>query len=223
MGCKTISTSERKKRIIKPAGGKAVENMDTFTWLMTLFVASLDAAFSVSNVRKVMAEFLMMLFSEHIGGLDYLLHELARHVEGWMSIAITRNIAARAQEEWFTLASRGVHEAGLISTGDVGEIVRLLNWITTSREQKFVTASGDAYALSIGMHTVGIDLLTTGGAASEQDENRLVVCLVTDPASTSPKGHFQRLKERTGMRVPLQSMEVCVSVWPGTPSENNER
>ena len=140
-----------------------------------------------------------------------------------MSITITRNIAARAREEWFTLASRGVHEAGLIPTGDVGEIVRLLNWITTSREQKFVTTSGDAYALSIVMHTVGIDLLTTGGAASEQDENRLVVCLVTDPISSSPKGQFQRLKERTGMRVPLQSMEECVSVWPGTPSENNER
>ena len=186
-------------------------------------VASLDAAFSVSNVRKVMAEFLMMLFSEHVDGLDYLLHELPRHVEDWMSIAITRNIAARAREEWFTLASRCVHEAGLIPTGDVGKIVRLLNWITTSREQKFVTSSGDAYALSIVMHIVGIDLFSTGGAASEQDENRLVVCLVTDPISTSLKGPFQRLKERTRMRVPLQSMEKCVSVWQGTPSENNER
>ena len=165
----------------------------------------------------------MMLFSEHVDGLDYLLHEPPRHVECWMSIAITRNIAARAREEWFTLASRGVHEAGHIPTGDVGEIVRLLNWITTSREQRFVTSSGDAYALSIVMHIVGIDLLSTSGAGSEQDENRLVVCLVTDPISTSSKGPFQRLKERTGMRVPLQSMEECVSVWPGTPSENNER
>lgn len=212
-----------RRRVVEPAGGKAVENMDTFTWLMTLFVASLDAAFSVSNVRKVMREFLIMLFSEHVDGLDYLLHELPRHVEGWMSIAITRNIAARAREEWFTLANRGVHEPGLIPTGDVGEIVRLLNWITTSREQKFLTSSGDAYALSIVMHTIGIDLLSTGGAASEQDENRLVVCLVTDPISISSKGQFQRLNERTGMRVPLQCMEECVSVWPGTPAENNDR
>ena len=212
-----------RRHVIEPAGGKAVENMDTFTWLMTLFVASLDAAFSVSNVRKVMTELLIMLFSEHVDGLDYLLHELPRHVEGWMSIAITRNIAARAREEWFTIANRGVHEPGLIPTGDVGEIVRLLNWITTSREQKFVTSSGDAYALSIVLHTIGIDLLWTGGAASEQDENRLVVCLVTTPIPTNSKGHFQRLNERTGMRVPLQCMEECVSVWPGTPAENNER
>ena len=212
-----------RRRIIETAGGKTVENMDKFTWLMTLFVASLDAAFSVSNVRKVMTEFLTMLFSEHVDGLDYLLHELPRHVEGWMSIAITRNIAARARAEWFTLANRGVHEPGLIPTGDVGEIVRLLNWITTSREQKFFTSSGDAYALSIVMHAIGIDLLSTGGAASEQDESRLVVCLVTDPISTSTKGQFQRLNERTGMRVPLQCMEECVSVWPGTPAENNER
>ena len=207
-----------RRRIIEPAGGNTVENMDKFTWLMTLFVASLDAAFSVSNVRKVMTEFLIMLFSEHVDGLDYLLHELPRHVEGWMSIAITRNIAARAREEWFTLANRGVHEPGLIPTGDVGEIVRLLNWITTSREQKFLTSSGDAYALSIVMHTIGIDLLSPGDAASEQDENRFVVCLVRDPISTNSKGKFQRLNERTGMRVPLQCMEECVSVWPGTPA-----
>ena len=212
-----------RRRIIEPAGGHTVENMDKLTWLMTLFVASLDAAFSVSNVRKVMTEILIMLFSEHVDGLDYLLHELPRHVEGWMSIAITRNIAARAREEWFTLANRGVHEPGLIPTGDVGEIVRLLNWITTSREQKFLTSSGDAYALSIVMHTIGIDLLSPGDAGSEQDENRLVVCLVRDPISTNSKGKFQRLNERTGMRVPLQCMEECVSVWPGTPAENNER
>lgn len=212
-----------RRHVVEPVVGKAVENMDTFTWLMTLFVASLDAALSVSNVRKVMREFLIMLFSEHVDGLDYLLHELPRHVEGWMSIAITRNIAARAREEWFTLANRGVHEPGLIPTGDVGEIVRLLHWISTSREQKFLTSSGDAYALSIVLRTIGIDLLSTGGAASEQDENRLVVCLVTDPISTSSKGQFQRLNERTGMRVPLQCMEECVSVWPGTPAENNDR
>ena len=190
---------------------------------MTLFVASLDAAFSVSNVRKVMTEFLVMLFSEHVDGLDHLLHELPRHVEGWLSIAITRNIAARAREQWFTLANRGVHEPGLIPTGDVGEIVRLLNWMVTSREQKSLTSLGDAYALSIVMHTIGIDLLSTGGAASEQNENRFVVCLVTDPISTSSRGQFQRLNERTGMRVPLQCMEERVSVWPGTPAENNDR
>lgn len=53
---------------------------------MTLFVSSLDAASSVSNVRKVMTEFSIKLFSEHVDALDYLLHELPRHVEGWMSI-----------------------------------------------------------------------------------------------------------------------------------------
>ena len=220
---KLVLLQNGRKRIIKPPGHKAAENLDNFTWLMALVVASLDAAVSLSSLKKVMHDFLTMLFGDHIDGLDYLLHELPRHIEGWLSIATVRNITARAGQEWKYLADLGVHEAGLVPYDDVGEISRLLVWIAGSHDQEYETSSSDAFSIAVVLRVIGLELLSTDQGVKEHDENQLVVRLAKDPIGKTPSKRFWQLRERWGMRVPLQCMQECVSLWPGTAAENNER
>lgn len=212
-GTKLVLLQNGRKRVIRPPGQKAVENLDNFTWLMALVVASLDSAVNLTNLKNIMKEFLTMLFGDHEDGLDFLLHELPRHIEGWLSIATVRTITARARQEWKYLADRGVHEPGLIPDGDVGEISRLLAWIAGSHEQHYETSSGDALSVAVVLQVIGLELISTDQSVKEHDENRLVVRLTRDPIGKTSKTLYWQLGQRWGMRVPLQCMqEFCISL-----------
>ena len=220
---KLILLQNGRKRVIKPPGQKAVENLDSFTWLMALVVASLDSAVSLKTLRIIMRDFLTALFGDHQDGIEFLLHELPRHIEGWLSIATVRGISARARQEWKYLADRGVHESGLIPESDAGEISRLLAWIAGSKEQSYETSSGDAFAIAVVLQVIGLELLSTEQEKKDHDENRIVIRLAKDPIGKIPRKPYWQLGQRWGMRVPLDSMQECVSLWPGTAGENNER
>ena len=222
-GTKLVLLQNDRKRVIRPPGQKAIEDLDSFTWLMALIVASLDSGVALKSLRKIMKEFLTMLFGDHEDGLDYLLHELPRHIEGWLSIATVRTITARARQEWKYLADRGFHEPGLIPDDDVGEISRLLAWIAASRERIYETSSGDAFSIAVILQAIGLELISTNQGVEEHDENRLVIKLLKAPIGKIPTKPYWQLGERWGMRVPLQFMQECVSLWPGTAAENNER
>ena len=220
---KLVLLQNGRKRIIKPPGGKAVESLDTFTWLMVLVVATLDAAVSLKGLKEAMKDFLTMLFDDHVDGLEYLLHELPRHIEGWLSIATVRNITGRARQEWIHLGEVGVHDPGLIPFQDVGEVSRLLVWIVGSKGQTYETSSSDALSIAVVLQAIGLEMLATDQDVKEHDENRLVIRLSKGPIGETPTKRFWRLRTRTGMRVPLQCMQECVSIWPGVAAENNER
>ena len=164
-----------------------------------------------------------MLFEEHEEGLDFLLHELPRHIEGWLSMATARGITERARQEWKYLADRGAHEPGLIPSGDMGEISRLLAWVVACREQTYETSSGDAFSIAVVLQVIGIGLISTNQNINEHDENRLVIRLSKDPLGKTPKRPYWQLGQRWGMGIPLQCTQECVSLWPRTAAENNER
>ena len=191
---------------------------------MTLIAATLDAALSLSNLRKVMAAFLTTLFEEQVDGLEYLQHELPQHIQGWLSSACVRSITGRAHDEWRFLADRNFHPPGLIPNDDSGEITRLLTWIAGTgpqgRETRFETSSSDVLAIAMVLNTIGLDLLKVGGGSDDLDENHIVVKLRIGDFFTQPKVPSFAIHQRWGMRIPLTAMQECVSLWPA--ADNNE-
>lgn len=223
---KLILLKNGQKHVIEPSGGKAVENMNKFTWLMALVVSSLDACLSLANVRKVMIAFLMALFQEQTDGLEYIFREVPHHIQSWMSVACVRNITLRARQEWMRLAALGEHPAGQIPTGDAEEITRFLVWIAGagkhSAEKRFETFSADVFCLAKVLRSIGLDLIETCVGPAQHDESRLSV--IFNPASfKTPQQELFALRHRSGMRVPLDCMQECVSLWPGIATKNNQR
>jgi hypothetical protein len=212
-----------KKITINPPGGSAVENMNSFTWFMTLVAAVLDASVSFRLLKKIMTEFVMKLFKdEEADGLEHLQRELSQHIEGWLSVACVRGILHRARQEWGDLGVNGLHYPGSIPESDYYEVVRLLMWIAAEKTQRFVTSSTDTFSVAVVLSVIGLDLLMTGTSGGDYDENQIVVTLSTTPISAySLKAHVSQ--KRQDMRIPLGCMEEAVSVWPGTATENSER
>ncbi|KAH0565506.1 hypothetical protein GP486_001100 [Trichoglossum hirsutum] len=213
---------------IDHCGNTVVENMSKFSWLMTLIISGLDASMQLADVRKVMTTFLTALFQEQVDGLDYLLRELPQHIQGWMSAACVRNILTRAREEWATLAARGKHLPGQIPSADVEEIQQLLIWLVGARNQEreraFKTNSTDVFSLALVLQAIGLDIATSCDFNSEHDESQLVVILTEDMILSKGRQYKRESQDhRLGMRIPLDSMQECVSLWPGTSEENNER
>ncbi|MCJ1351309.1 MAG: hypothetical protein MMC33_001293 [Icmadophila ericetorum] len=194
--------------------GALVENMDSFTWLMTLFVAALDSAMPTKMLRTIVSQFLMEMVRDKTDGVEYLLHEVQYHVEGWLSNACVRNISLVARKTWQSLARDGAHPPGDIPEIDSSEVLRLLYWIVSGKDNKFLTSSTDVTSLATILAELGIDLLAVGDETL-YDENRLVVCLSTSPIIRNLEEQFGKEKKRRGMRIPLDEMEECVSLWPG--------
>ena len=216
------------KRVVTNRGTPLVESMPKFSWFMTLVLSCLDASLQLADLRKVTTKFLMSLFAEHVDGVEYILRELPHHVQGWISAACVRNITAKARHEWFALAERRVRRHGYIPDDDCQEVGRLLIWLAGAgdqlHEKRFETASSDVYALATVLQAVGFDLLSTSNEP-EGNESRLLVVYNPDlPVIGRPillAGDLE--KGRYGMRIPLDFVEECVSLWPGTLEENNFR
>ncbi|KAI9708606.1 MAG: hypothetical protein M1820_003824 [Bogoriella megaspora] len=217
------------KRTITNQGMPVVESMPKFSWFMMLVVSALDAALGLSDLRRMIPKFLTSLFAEHVDGLEYLLRELPQHLQGWLSAACVRNVISKARSEWNRLAKTNVREKGQIPSDDCLEVERLLIWLSGARgsylDGKFETASSDVYALAMVLQFIGFDLIHVGNDENRGNESQLWV--VYNPKVTvmgrPVKIHEGFQAKRFGMRVPLNFMEECVSIWPGSVEENNSR
>ncbi|KAH0537557.1 hypothetical protein FGG08_005656 [Glutinoglossum americanum] len=213
----------KRCHITLPSKGPVVENMDGFTWFMSLVLATLDASISSQVLRSLVSRFLMAVLSDKISaGSDYLLHELPQHICGWRSAACVRGISNAARISWRNLAVQGKHQAGDIPESDSGEVVRLLVWIVAGDTPSFTTSSTDVLSLAIVLAEIGLEMLTAGDDR-EYDEGRLVVYLSTSSIPQGPLRLHNDLNRRRGMRVPVNQLEECVSLWPGDADMRNKQ
>ena len=94
-----------------------------------------------------------------------------------------------------------------------GELTRLLIWLADGKGQHYCTGSSDVYCLAMMLHGVGIEMLVDQTTAQCFHERRIHVVLSNAPGV--PGKSSQDIRNRRGMRVPLNSMEESVSLWPG--------
>ena len=203
--------------------GVVVENMDSFTWLMSLITASLDTVLTWRDLLSVVTDFMLNIFQEATSGLDYVRHEVVHHIQGWQSAASVRGISLKARETWELLAAKNMHWPGMIPSNDRGELLRLLIWIVAGgkTDLHFFTTSGDIYCFAIILQELGVELLTdTEVAGSCFHGGRIHV--VKSRHAAPPENEKQQAVRRRGMRVPLDAMEECISLWPGGRRVTND-
>jgi hypothetical protein len=197
--------------------GPVVENMDKFTWYMTLVVAGLDAALTSKSVHLVVSTFMIQVTEEAVSGSEFVEREVLHHIQGWRSAAAVRGISLKARKIWESLAGQGLHWPGMIPPIDCGELKRLLIWVAAERGEHYYTKSRDAYCFALILRGIGIDMLvdeaTDQAVAQCFHEGRIHVVLSNAPGVL---GRVSRGSgNRRGMRVPLNSMEESISLWPG--------
>ncbi|KAH6680208.1 hypothetical protein B0J14DRAFT_578081 [Halenospora varia] len=225
-----------ERLVIEGHSRPVVENMNTFSWLMTIVTGAMDATLQMNSIKQAMSSFLTALFEEHVDELDYLQRELPHHIQGWISAAVVRNIRSKARTIWHGLLDRKLTLPGDIPKEDVPEIVRFLIWLVGAKKQKeckrFETASSDVFAFAIILKSIGLDVIDTIEETKDEVdcmESRLVVIFTPGAIATGSTvdEEAQRVlshqRKRSGMRIPLQCMEECVSIWPGTADQNNQR
>jgi hypothetical protein len=225
-----------ERLIIDPHSGPVVENMRTFSWLMTIITSALFATLQMNSTKQAISSFLTAIFEEHVDELDYLHRELSHHIHGWISAAVVRNISSKARTVWRELLDQELILPGNIPGEDVPEIVRFLVWLVGAKEQKeikrFETASSDEFAFAIIIRSIGLDILETIRECEDEVdamESRLIVKFAPGAIATGStvdkeaRSVLSHQQKRSGMRIPLQCMEECVSIWPGTASQNNQR
>ena len=220
---------------ILPFEGAAAVNilhrasLDLFTWFMTLLVAALSAATSLTCTRSVIAEFLLRRCADS-DGIDSLRYDVGRHIDGWTSIATTRGILRVARDTWDRLGRHGLHPPGFMPDSDAEELIHMIEWLVDTEgkaenNRLFYTASSDIYSLAALLNEIGITSLQCsiakdGIAFPEPLESQIL--LILDESRL-----LNRLKRpdsiRGGMRVNLSIPEECVSSWPGDEADNNRR
>jgi hypothetical protein len=220
-------------RVISQQSKPVIDSMGSFSWLMTLIAAAMDATLSKTDIRTVTSQFLIALFEEHVDGLDYLQRELPQHIQGWMSAAAVRNLLTKSRTEWQSLLDRKLTLPGNIPSNDVPELVRFLTWVTGAKSQKglriFKTSSSDVICFAHVLASIGFDTLEVcdGDRNNEPIESKLLVKFTPEAVATERIVHINELNplftkcKRPGMRVPIDFPEECVSLWPGSATNNN--
>ena len=199
-----------------------VENMDKFTWLMTLIIAALDAALSQKNLYMVATQLMLKMFEEAQSGLEFVEHEAPQHIQGWRSAACVRSISLKARQIWDRLAVERIHWPGWIPGEDCSEVVRLFTWIFAGSGVHFHTTSGDAYSLGLLLNELGLDMLVSDKMIDPCiHEGRIHIILGQCPTLSQQK-MASEVRKRQCMMVPLGSMEECVSLWPGEGALTND-
>ncbi|KAL9080513.1 MAG: hypothetical protein Q9157_000747 [Trypethelium eluteriae] len=207
--------------VSNPAGGHlpVIENMDRFTWLMTLIIAALDAAVEPRQVRRLVTDFLCKMFEDTPDGIEYLLREIPHHIQGWRSSACVRGLLKKADNVWTELGIQGQHWPGWIPELDYREIIRLLLWLSTTTELQLSTSSSDAFGFALVLHELGLDQIRCLRKADlnlQTDNVQSTVDIVLDLSSMSDTAMRSQKRAREGMRVPLAHMEECMSLFPGS-------
>jgi hypothetical protein len=209
--------------VVEHPGGTrlpVVDNMDKFTWFMTLVLATLDAAIGPTNVQPLISDLLSRLFENSPDGMEYLRREARQHIQGWRSSACVRGILAKTELVWKELAQRGKHWPGWIPSTDFDEIMRLLLWLTTERSTRFTTASTDIFCIAIILRDIGIEqIVAVNDTTSKGDTDESVICVALDTKWSSTASSRAKIAEnmptrRNGMIIPLNRMEECMSLWP---------
>ncbi|MCJ1438256.1 hypothetical protein MMC27_007644 [Xylographa pallens] len=179
----------RRHVITHPSTGSVVENMDSFTWFMSLLVATLDAAIDSKTLKELVVQLLLAIIGDKTtGSVDYLLNEAQQHIMGWRSSACVRS----------------KHLPGEIPGTDSEEILRLLKWILSGPSCRFTTTSTDIMCLASILSELGLELLVIDYDGRTFDEN----------PSESTKRH--------GMRIPLNDLKECVTLWPADGNRRNQ-
>ncbi|KAI9873999.1 MAG: hypothetical protein M1830_010308 [Pleopsidium flavum] len=173
-----------RRGVIQPPGGTAVENMDTFTWLMTLVVVSLDAALNLASLREVMSDLLTTLFKDQTNGLEYLIHKIPQRIEGWPSIRTIRNITGTSTARMAESGRKGSPSTWFDTTGGHCE--------------RYRTASSDAFCIAIILRTIGLDLLSTDVATEEHDENQNGGCFEHETFRARSRAAFLKIESAIG-------------------------
>lgn len=224
------------RRVIGKGSGTVVESMSSFSWFMTLIASALDATFQKNAMRTAMSNFLSALFEEHVDGLDYLRRELPYHIQGWISAAVVRNILGKARAVWKELLEDGTRLPGDIPGEDIAEIVRFLTWIAGAKQQpqsrRFETTSSDVLGFAIILHAIGFEALDVKRRSEhDQSVSESVLVVIYTPGliasgTASDDAIVQarwKQRQRVGVSIPLNCMEECVSVWPGSAGRNMQR
>ena len=205
------------------------ETLDLFTWFMTLLTATLSAATSPDCARSVLLKFLSRRCLENDGS-EHLVHDIGQHIQGWASIATTRNILRAARDSWERLGRQGIHPPGFMPDFDEEELIHMIEWLVDTEKKAelnrlFVTASSDVYSIAIVLNELGIGVLQYATALREDPlqyvlESQLLIVLDQSRLSSRP---VSAVLKRKGMRINVTSPHECVSLWPGTETSNNRR
>jgi hypothetical protein len=99
--------------------------LDRFTWVMTLLTAALLAATSQQCMEHVLLDVLTDRCKDS-DGYEYLVRDLPRNIESWMSTARTRTIARTANDRWTALGIEGIHVVGQIPEADRWELTHFI-------------------------------------------------------------------------------------------------
>lgn len=199
--------------------------LDRFTWVMTLITSALMVSTSQSCLEHVVLEVLTERCRDS-EGYEYLVRDLKRNIECWMSTARTRTISRAAEDKWIQLERRKVHLPGQIPDTDYRELCRFLLWLIGAGDggkydNVFRTASSDTLSLAAVLQHVGIDGLRSVQHNESMDDDGLLYVvfdatrIASEPAPEMPK--------RRGMRINLGQMEETMSIWPGSAERNNQR
>lgn len=217
-----VALLQNGRRIeLEPEGSKKeLENLTRFTWIMTIIVVCLDQVVTNNALREIIVAFTGALFESATLENEYLSHEIPEHIQGWRSVGATRMMVPRASDVWRELEKRKIHLPGCAPKTESEEIVRFLLWVVVNGPSTFRTASSDVYSLAILLSSIGFDCLRTDTGDFEVLDSLALVILDT---SITPSVSTRTLEKRVGMRIPLINMEESVSLWPGTPAENNNR
>ena len=214
-----------RRCIFTPAGKSIeIENVDDFTWIMTTIVACLDVMVVNSVLHNIVLQLLIRVFEDNSLGVEYLEHEIPNHIQGWRSTACVRGMISNAQSIWRTLEEQGRHLPGFAPPSEGEEIIRMLHWLLTGKSARYSTSSSDAFSLAVLLADLGFDLLRTGNPDDIFSEANVAV--IFDTSSVPATGNNASISQRRyGMRIPLQSPEECISLWPGpsASAKNNYR
>lgn len=207
-------------------GGKSIDNMNQFSWVMTIITCCLDVATSNALLRKVITALAIRMFENKAETdiKEYLQYEIPEHIQGWRSAACAREMSKKARIKWATLEAHQRRLPGYIPSNEAQELTQFLYWLVATKTASFSTASSDVFSLAILLQEMGFDLIRVGKPTDLFDEGIAAVILddsimaAQDRQSAANSERF-----RKGMRVPLQYMTEMVSLWPGATDNNNRR
>jgi hypothetical protein len=215
-----------QKTSITSKGGTVlpvIESMGRFTWLMTLITAALNSAMQKSTMHELLVRFLLKLFEDNKSGEDFLRNEAAQHIQGWLSAAVVRSIAFKAQNLWDSLGKNKQHPPGYIPHAELDAIHHFLLWLVAGEKEDTIyrTPSTDIFCLAIVLESIGLKIKTTLNANEAFDEADVSIIWSNQLAPTALVRTQTRF--RPGMRIPLSHMEEVASIFPRSDDRNKLR
>ena len=207
-------------------GGKSIENMNQFSWIMTIITCCLDVASSNAFLKEIIVALAIRIFENKAETdiKEYLQYEIPEHIQGWRSAACAREMSKKARMKWAALEACQSRLPGYIPSNEAEEVTQFLYWLVATKTASFSTASSDVFSLAILLQEMGFDLIRVGKPNDTFDESIAAVILDDSIIAAQDRQSITKSEQfRKGMRVPLQYMTETVSLWPGSTDNNNRR